>query len=138
MNILIVDDEVMLVESIQIGLQNLGYRVTTANSAEQALQFLAPDRGGARIDLVVTDYIMPGINGMEFLGALRQLSPDLPVLFMTAYADTKLVIEALRNRCDGFLEKPFSLQQLVEEIEGIKQRSTRSPNIHQKSDVFLQ
>lgn len=122
MNILIVDDEAMLVQSIQIGLQYMGYGVITANSGEGAMRCLC-DRGGA-VDLVITDYLMPGMNGMEFLGLLRGVYPEMPVLFMSAYADTNLVIEALRGRCDGFLEKPFSLQQLVGEIEGIKRRST--------------
>jgi DNA-binding NtrC family response regulator len=131
MNILIVDDEVMLLDSIQIGLQNRGYRVMTAYSAEQALEYLILNRAGLQIDLVVTDYLMPGMNGMEFLTILRKLYPHLPVLFMTAYAETKLVIEALRNRCAGFLEKPFSLQQLVEEIENIVSNSIPNPNILQ-------
>jgi CheY-like chemotaxis protein len=82
-------------------------RVTTANSAEQALQFLAPDRGGARIDLVVTDYIMPGINGMEFLGALRQLSRSAG-LFMTAYADTNWSSRRYATGATVFLKNPFS------------------------------
>lgn len=121
MDILIVDDEAMLVQSIQIGLQYLGYGVITANSGEGAMRCLY-DKGG-KVDLVITDYLMPGMNGMEFLQMLRGVYPDLPVLFMSAYADTKLVIEALRSRCDGFLEKPFSLQQLIGEIEIIKRRS---------------
>jgi DNA-binding NtrC family response regulator len=124
MNILIVDDEAMLVDSIQIGLHNLGYRVMTATSAEQALEELLRQRVDGPIDLVMTDYLMPGMNGIEFLVALRKTHPHLPVLFMTAYADTKLVIEALRNGCDGFLEKPFSLQQLVEEVERIAHHAT--------------
>ncbi|MGD9950344.1 MAG: response regulator [Desulfobulbus sp.] len=123
MNILIVDDEAMLLQSIQIGLQNRGYCVVTATSGEQALGYLHDN--GQSIDLVVTDYLMPGMNGIQFLILLRNKYPDMPTLFMTAYADTKMVIDAFRHRCDGFMQKPFSLQQLVEEIEGIKERSNK-------------
>nr|WP_321466621.1 response regulator [uncultured Desulfobulbus sp.] len=122
MNILIVDDEMMLVKSIQIGLQNLGHQVITAHCAELALEYLCLNGKGQEIDLVVTDYFMPGMNGLEFLAILRKSFPHLPVLLMTAYAETTLVIEALRLRCDGFLEKPFSLQQLVTEIENMMQQ----------------
>lgn len=122
MNILIVDDEATLLQSIQIGLQYLGYGVITANSGEGAMRCLYDKKG--KIDLVITDYLMPGMNGMELLGMLRSVYPDLPVLFMSAYMDTKLVHEASRRRCDGILEKPFSLQQLIEEIEIVRRRST--------------
>ena len=128
MHILIVDDEVVLLNSIKIVLQNLGYHVTTATSGEQALEYLVLHRGGSQTDLVVVDYLMPKMDGLELTKELRKSFPHLPVLIMTAYADTKLVIEALRNHCNGFIEKPFSPQQLVEEIDNLIRQHTPSRN----------
>lgn len=120
MNILVVDDEIMMVESIKIGLISKGYGVVGVNNAQQALELLARKDHG--IDLIITDYLMPITNGMDLLLAVRKNHPTLPVLIMTAYADAGLVIEALKNGCVGFVEKPFSREQLVAEINRIEQR----------------
>jgi len=120
MNILIVDDEIMMVESIKIGLIRKGYNIIGVSNARQALDLLSHDDHG--IDLVITDYLMPITNGMELLLAIRQSHLNLPVLIMTAYADTSLVLEAFKNGCSGFVEKPFSRDQLITEIKIIEQR----------------
>jgi signal transduction histidine kinase len=118
MNILVVDDEAVMLESIRIGLESNGYRVFEALSAQQALDQLY--HGNHRIDLVATDYYMPTMNGIDLLEAVRRSHPTLPVMIMTAYAETSLVIEALKHHCDSFIEKPFSLDHLIAEIERIK------------------
>lgn len=130
MNILLVDDEHILVESLTIGLEIRDYKVFAANSAQQALDLLQTK--GHMIDLVITDYMMPAMNGMELLVAIRKIYPTLPVMIMTAYAQTSLVIEALRNHCDAFIEKPFTPETLVSEIERIRLhllRNTRTDNL---------
>lgn len=132
MNVLIVDDETVMLDSLRIALESSGYRVFQALGAQQAINILC--QGGRRIDLVATDYLMPAMNGIELLEAVRRTHPLLPVIIMTAYAETRLVIEAMKNRCDGFIEKPFSLDQLIAEIERIKLnqlRNTRSGDLHQ-------
>ena len=114
MKILIVDDEPMMIESIRIGLKRKGYKVLEANSVQKALDLLF--REGDMIDLIITDYLMPATNGMDLLMAVRRSNPTLPVIMMTGYADTRLLIKAMNNQCSGFIEKPFSLQQLIYEI----------------------
>ena len=132
MNILLVDDEPVLVESIRIGLENKGYVVIEANNARKAMDLL--HRGGQIIDLVITDYMMPAMNGMELLTTIRRNRPTLPVMIMTAYADTSLVIEAMKNHCDAFIEKPFTPEALISEIERVKLnllRNTPSNDLRQ-------
>lgn len=119
MKILVVDDEPMMVESIKIGLLSKGYSVVGVSNARQALDILSGGSHG--IDLVLTDYLMPITNGIDLLMAIRRIDLTLPVLIMTAYADTSLVIDALKNGCVGFVEKPFSRDQLVAEIKRIEQ-----------------
>jgi len=132
MNILVVDDEVPIVESIRMGLEYRGYKVIGAFNAQQALDLLADE--DLRIDLVITDYMMPKMNGLELLIALRKNHPTLPVMIMTGYAETRMTIEALNNHCDSFVEKPVSPNQLIEKIDKIKRQllqNTKSRDLHQ-------
>ena len=119
MNILVVDDEVVQLESLRRGLRTRGYQVLEALSAEEALKCFTHSNMN-KIDLVLSDYLMPGMNGIELLKRIRNHHGSLPVILMTAYGEKDLVIEALRNRCDSFIEKPFTLDQLMQEIERVK------------------
>jgi len=114
MTILIIDDELEQLECIQRGLRSVGHEVTAALNAGDAL--LTLDQQFSAIDLVVTDYRIPDMNGIEILKNIRKHYGLLPVIMITAYGDKEVVFEALKNRCDGFLEKPFSLEALIFEI----------------------
>lgn len=118
MNILVVDDEAVLLESIRIGLESNGHRVFEAHNAQEALDQLYFE--GHRIDLVATDYLMPTMNGIDLLKEIRRSYPTLPVIIMTGYADKNMVIEALKNRCNSVIEKPFAPDELASEIERVK------------------
>jgi CheY-like chemotaxis protein len=118
MNILVVDDDALQLETLRRGLKNKGYQVLEALSGEEALRRFARSNMG-KIDLVLSDYLMPGMNGIELVKKIRQHYSSLPVILMTAYGEKELVIEALRNRCDSFIEKPFTLDQLIQEIERV-------------------
>ena len=117
-DILIVDDEPVLIDSLTIGLQMKGYHIVQAFSGQHALDLL--DDNDINVDMVLTDYMMPNLNGLDVLLAVQGKRPLLPVIIMTGFAETRLVIEALKNHCAGFIEKPFTLDQLVTEIERVK------------------
>ncbi len=114
MNILIVDDEPVQIESLTRGLRTKGYTVFGALSAEAALDRI---NNHPPIDMVLTDFDLKGMDGMELLRTIREKNAALPVIMTTTYGEKNLLIEALRNRCNSFLEKPFTLDQLVKEIE---------------------
>ncbi|UCE75222.1 MAG: response regulator [Methanomassiliicoccales archaeon] len=118
MNILVVDDDALQLETLRRGLKNKGYQVLEALSGKEAVKCFARSNM-AKIDLVLSDYLMPGMNGIELVKKIRQNYGSLPVILMTAYGEKELVIEALRNRCDSFIEKPFTLDQLMQEIERV-------------------
>ena len=126
MRVLIVDDEKQDLQSLSIALRSKGFKVLESTSATQALGFI--DRQES-IHLVLTDYLMPGMDGVELLKAVRQKRPHVPVIMMTAYADKDIAIEALHNKCDGFLEKPFTLDQLEMEIKRVTIQTVRSMNV---------
>ena len=118
MNILIVDDNIMWLQTLKRGLKIKGYDVLEAMSSNDALKNLsnhtAPD-----IDLVLTDYFMPGMNGIELLKAIRKNHEVLPVVIMTAYNERVLPVDAVYNHCNGFIVKPFTLDQLMQEIKKV-------------------
>jgi DNA-binding NtrC family response regulator len=72
-----------------------------------------------RVDLVLTDYVMPGKDGIGLLKKIREKYDELPVIIMTAYKEKGMLIDAIRNRCDGFIEKPFNVDQLINEIQRV-------------------
>jgi CheY-like chemotaxis protein len=111
-SILIVDDDPDVRELTVAALGNLGYAVTAAESGRAALDLLD---GRARVDLMLIDYAMPELTGVDTVRLARAKRPDLRILFMTGYADTaELIAEASR---DALLKKPFSLAELAAAIE---------------------
>ena len=117
MKILAVDDEIVKLESLKRGLRIMGHELVEALSAEEALKVLNANENG--IDLVLIDYAMPGMNGLDLLKNIRKFHAFLPVVMVTAYLDDGLVGEALQNNCNSLIEKTFSLDQLIQAIEGV-------------------
>lgn len=134
MNILVVDDEPVQMESLELGLRQKGYGVLKAFNGQEALNQLLT--GGETIDLVITDYSMPGMNGMALLREIRKKCGNLPVIMITGYGEKEMIIDAMRNRCDSFLEKPFSLDQLVQEIERARVNMIRNTGSHELARVL--
>ncbi len=114
-NILVVDDEAVQIETLSRGLKSRGYQVDHALNGKEALKKIQHKL--TKVDMVITDYAMPEMNGLSLLKNIRKSDRKLPVIMMTAYGDKEIVIDALRNRCDSFIEKPFTLEQLMEETE---------------------
>ena len=119
MNILVVDNNAVWLETLKRGLKTRGYQTLEALDADEALEKLSnPDTPA--IDLVLTDYLMSEMNGIELLKEIRMnYGGYLPVIIMTAYAENSLLIEAFRNHCNGFIEKSSTLDQLMQEIKRV-------------------
>src|SRR5690606_31567651 len=89
-----------------------GYTVTTARDGDEGLEIF---KAGGRFDLVVTDVVMPSMDGPTMAKEIRKLAPDLPVLFMSGYAEEQLRREiAIENM--HFIPKPFSVQQISDKV----------------------
>jgi CheY-like chemotaxis protein len=85
--VLLVDDDGDLIEVQEILLSEMGYKVTTAMSAEEALNVL---KTGKAFDMLITDVGLPGMNGRQLADQAREVQASLPVLFVTGYADPNL------------------------------------------------
>ncbi len=112
--ILLVEDEAMVRAVAERALTRQGYQVLTAGNGEEALEILeGSEKDGHVIDLLISDVVMPMMDGPTLVGHARERFPDLPILFMSGYAE-----EQLRNSISidhvSFLPKPFSVQQLCE------------------------
>ena len=116
--ILIVDDEEEQLRTLQLGLRRKGYNVSTAKSGAQAIARLCDQDG--EFDMVVTDFAMPGMDGLTFLKKIRSQNKNLPVMLMTAYGKKEVLVDALRNHCNGFIEKPFTMSEFIDEIERVR------------------
>jgi DNA-binding NtrC family response regulator len=124
--ILVVDDEPAQCKSLTMGLLKHGYRVIEAQDGKTALDRLIYAGGG--INLVVTDQSMPGTKGIELLRTIRDRFGALPVILMTAYGDKALINEAMHHQCNGYIEKPFPIAELLREIErilAVKEQKTK-------------
>ena len=116
MKVLVVDDEVRELQRLSIALKKNGFSVLESSNAFRALEYV--DRG-EYMDLILTDYLMPEMNGMDLLMEIRGKRPQLPVIIMTEDADREFAVKALHYKCNGLLEKPFTLDSLQKEIERV-------------------
>ncbi len=114
-NILLVEDEDMVRAVAERALTRQGYTVTTAADGELGLAEVA---NGGKFDLIVSDVVMPGMDGPAMARAIRKVKPDLPVIFMSGYAE-----EQLRKDIDipnmYFMPKPFSVDQISKMVAGV-------------------
>jgi PAS domain S-box-containing protein len=115
--VLVVDDEDDVREVAVAQLEALGFRVAHAASGKAALELLA--RGG--IDLLIADYAMPGMSGLELARAARQRRPGLPVLLMSGYVETARIDRQVEGA--RLVKKPYRLAELVDAIEVLLSRS---------------
>ncbi len=106
--ILLVDDEARILDSFSKGLESIGYEVDVASSGENALLALA--ECGA--DIVVTDYVMPGMDGMALLESVREKYPGIPVIVFTGHSSIESAVEAMRKGAFDYIAKPFNLDEV--------------------------
>ena len=122
-NVLLVEDEDIVRAVAERALTRHGYTVTTAANGEEALELLAGDEAP---DLLISDVVMPSMDGPTLVRHAREKFPDLPVLFMSGYAE-----EQLRRSIDidrvHFLPKPFSVKQLAEATQKVLAEASASP-----------
>jgi two-component system cell cycle sensor histidine kinase/response regulator CckA len=111
--VLVVDDEELVLRLTGLLLQELGYHVLTAARAEDALAMI---EAGAKLDLLLTDVLLPGVNGPELYRRLTALCGAVPVVFMSGYADDALASPGLTQAGAVFLQKPFSLDELAGKV----------------------
>ena len=107
--ILVVDDEESIRDLLRLVLTGEGYSVVTANDGEEAIEHLEAQR----FDLVITDLVMPTVNGVEVLRAAKRIDPNYPVIVITGYPSVETVTELVRLGAGDYLTKPFNVDVVI-------------------------
>ena len=122
--VLVVDDEQGLRDLVCRTLRAEGYRTLEAAHGGEALELV--EKGPDTIDLVVTDVVMPGMDGRELGRRLAQSRPTLPILYMSAYDVNDIFRRGSPRSSAPFLQKPFPRDGLINSVEELlRQRSSR-------------
>jgi CheY-like chemotaxis protein/anti-anti-sigma regulatory factor len=111
--VLLVDDEPIICGELAVYLSRHHYQVHAAADGRSALELLAEHE----VDVIITDYRMPGMDGIELMRVARRLKPNLPVILVSGQADIQTAVRALKEDAADFLQKPFDLQALLRAIQ---------------------
>ena len=134
--VLVVDDDAAVLDSVAALLGN-DYEVLTAPGGEEGLEVLE----GQRVDVVISDYKMPGMDGLAFLVEVKKRFPDSVRVLMTAYADMNLVIRAMNegeiSRFASKPYKPFDFLRIVEDCCRIAEASRVTADASEKQTVII-
>ncbi len=118
LSVLVVDDEPNNVTSLEKIFKKEGMRVTGAHNAREALDQLRK----RRVDVVLTDLMMPGISGIELLRAVKEINPDTEVVVMTAFGTVEVAVQAMREGAYDFVEKPLKRLSIVKSVRKAGER----------------
>ena len=110
----IIDDDQSMRWVLERTLANSGYRVTAYESGSVALAAFKRTAVEERPNLIITDVRMPGINGFELLKQIKNVSPQTPIIVMTAYTDLDTTVQAFQEGAFEYLPKPFDIDDAIE------------------------
>ena len=130
--ILVVDDEEIILLSCERVLTEEGYEVQTRLRAKEGLALLAEEP----IDLILVDLKMPGMDGLEFLRAVKQAYPSISVIMITGYSTVESAVEAMKAGAIDYLPKPFTPDQLTVVVKkALDNRSILLENLYLRNEL---
>lgn len=118
--ILLVEDESVVREVTRQVLEHVGYRVLESSGPREALSLAAEHRG--RIGLLLSDIVMPGMNGLDLARRIQAIQPRLTTVFMSGYAENAMLQEGLDDS-SAYIQKPFTVDQLLRSVAGALAKS---------------
>lgn len=131
--ILVVDDEEDIREILQFNLENEGFVVDSADSAEQALKVLSPQHS-----LILLDVMMGGISGYKMADQLRKTENTTPIIFLTAKGTENDMLTGFSLGADDYISKPFSIKEVIARVKSVIKRSkSTNPNKEKDTDIIL-
>ncbi len=138
-NILIVDDEQNIRRVLEAVLSKEGHKVKTAENGAKGQEILATDDS---IEVLITDLIMPGMNGAELLHAAKEINPNLAVLMITAHGTIKSAVDAMKLGALDYITKPFDLDEIKQVVRNALNRrsidETKSTTTHSRGSSIAQ
>lgn len=125
MSVLLVDDNAGALRILKMVLSNLGiHQIFTAKDGKTAQDFLGETE--EEVDLIVCDWEMPRMTGLELLQQVRTVRPDMPFMMVTGHAEAEFVKAAKKFGVDAYISKPFTPQHLEEKITALANRLQRA------------
>jgi two-component system cell cycle sensor histidine kinase/response regulator CckA len=121
--VLLVEDEQSVRQLVRETLESKGYKVLEADDGEAALQIVSSYSG--KIDMLITDVVMPGMSGRELSARLCELYPQTKVLYLSGYTEDAIVHEGVLDSGTAFLQKPFTLQTLSRKVREVLGNESR-------------
>lgn len=116
--ILIVDDEIDIREILQFNLENAGFTVECAASAEEALEMLSPEHG-----LILLDVMMGGMSGFKMAEIVRnERGSQVPIIFLTAKSAEDDLLTGFSSGADDYIPKPFSIHEVIARVKAVLRR----------------
>ncbi len=131
-SVLIVDDERSMRDFLKILLEKEGHKVAIAESGKRALDIL----DNQQVDVIVSDIRMPGMTGIELLEAVKEESPDLPVIMITAFASPDDAVLAMKNGAFDYITKPFNVDEIKSVIESATSKIQQTKKPQDLSNAF--
>jgi len=132
--VLVVDDDRHILEMMKSVLSKEGYKVTTANSGEIALRTLESETP----DTILLDIKMPGMDGFETLKAIKQKSPEIPVIMLTAFGyDDELVDKALKMGAAGYIAKDMPLENILSTFDWVSEKAVKGKLAKRGAKIVL-
>ncbi len=130
--VLLVDDEDMIIDVGRQMLAMLGYKLLTATSGREAIELYKKNR--TTVDMVILDMIMPDMGGGETYDAMKEINPKIKVLLSSGYSIDGQARQILERGCDGFIQKPFSIEELSKKMREILDEEHDNQGGHRKTD----
>ena len=131
-NILLVDDEEPVRESLQLLLKNADYLISGCGSGEEALQLLSSEQ----FDIIVTDLFLPDITGIDILTKAKRFSPSIEVILITGHASAETAVRAMKEGAFDYITKPLNIEELrVIIAKAIEKQQILSENVYLKKQL---
>ena len=130
MRILLIEDEIKTLQSLQQGLEEEGWTVNTATNGEAGLRLAGHQSG---YDVIVSDITLPGMSGLEMCQQLRENGVKIPILLLTALSELDDKVTGLEAGADDYLTKPFEFRELLARVKALARR----PNVTFRSENML-
>jgi two-component system, cell cycle sensor histidine kinase and response regulator CckA len=121
--ILVVDDEENVRDAVARILARVGYSVVSASGGEEALGLLRGTR--KRIDLLLTDVVMTGLNGVELAALAQRENPGVGILFMSGFTESEVLRHGVQTQSMHLLRKPFTMNELVQAVQESLRETTK-------------
>jgi len=115
--VFLIDDDDIIADVSELILKNSGYDVIIAKSGKEAIEVYKENH--SRIDMVILDMILPDMGGGDPYDRLKEINPGIKVLLASGYDIDYQGRDIMERGCDGFIQKPFNMNELLEKIKGV-------------------